>query len=67
MKEKYDLVIDFEVVSYYTATLSYMIRPKYSIGFKIIGKTKDKLYDFTAMYHESKHITDIFTLPLKLL
>lgn len=67
MKEHYDLVIDFEVVSYYTATLTFMINPKYSIGFKIIGKTKDKLYDFTAMYHESKHITEIFSLPLKLL
>ena len=67
MKEKYDLVIDFEVVSYYTATLTFMLNPKYSIWFKIIGKTKDKLYDFTAMYHESKHITEIFSLPLKLL
>jgi len=67
MKEKYDLVIDFEVVSYYTATLTFMINPAYSIGFRIIGKTKDKLYDFTAMYHESKHITEIFSLPLKLL
>jgi len=67
MKESYDLVIDFEVISYYTAALTFMINPKYSIWFKIIGKTKDKLYDFTAIYHESKHITEIFTLPLKLL
>ena len=67
MREHYDLVIDFEVVSYYTATLTFLIHPRYSIGFKIIGKTKDKLYDFTAMYHESKHITEIFSLPLKLL
>jgi ADP-heptose:LPS heptosyltransferase len=67
MREHYDLVIDFEVVSYYTATLTFLINPRYSVGFKIIGKTKDKLYDFTAMYHESKHITEIFSLPLKLL
>jgi ADP-heptose:LPS heptosyltransferase len=67
MKEHYDLVIDFEVVSYYTATLTFLINPKYSIGFKIIGKPKDKLYDFTAMYHESKHITEIFSLPLRIL
>lgn len=67
MREKYDLVIDFEVVSYYTATLTFMINPKYSIWFKIIGKTKDKLYDFNVIYHESKHITEIFSLPLRLL
>ena len=67
IKEHYDLVIDFEVISYYTATLTFLINPKYSIWFKIIGKTKDKLYDFTAIYHESKHITEIFSLPLKLL
>jgi ADP-heptose:LPS heptosyltransferase len=67
IREKYDLVIDFEVVSYYTATLSFMINPKYSIWFKIIWKTKDQLYDFNVMYHESKHITEIFSLPLRLL
>jgi len=67
IKEHYDLVIDFEVISYYTAALTFMINPNYSIGFKIIGKIKDKLYDFTAIYHESKHITEIFSLPLRLL
>lgn len=67
IRERYDLVIDFEVISYYTATLTFMINPQYSIGFKVIGKTKDQLYDFTVMYHESKHITEIFSLPLKIL
>ncbi len=67
LKEKYDLIIDFEVVSYYTAALTFLLRPQYSIWYKIIGKTKDKLYDFNCIYHESKHITEIFGLPLKLL
>lgn len=67
IREKYDLVIDFEVISYYTATLTFLLNSKYSIWFKIIWKTKDQLYDFNVMYHESKHITEIFSLPLKLM
>jgi len=66
-RERYDLVIDFEVVSNYTAALTFLLFPRYSIGYQIIGKIKDKMYDYNVMYHESKHITDIFLLPLKLL
>lgn len=66
-RQRYDIIIDFEIVSYYTAALSFLVWPKYHIGYQIIGKLKDKLYDFNAIYHESKHITEIFISPLKLL
>lgn len=66
-KEHYDLILDFEVVSYYTAALTFLLSPKYSIWYQIIWKIKDKLYDYNAIYHESKHIMEIFSLPLRIL
>lgn len=66
-RERYDIVIDFEIVSRFSAILSFLTWPKFSIGYQIIGQNKDKLYDANVIYHESKHITEIFVEPLKLL
>ncbi len=59
-RQKFDLVIDLEIVSRYTALLAYFSGAKTKVGFEILGQNKDKLYDFTAGYHESKHITKTF-------
>ena len=58
--EKFDLVIDLEIVSRYSALLSYLCGAKTKVGFEVVGQNKDRLYDFKALYHEGKHISQIF-------
>lgn len=64
-QERYDIVFDFEVASRFSAITSFISASNYSIGFHIIGQYKDKLYDTTATYHESKHIVDLFYMLLE--
>lgn len=59
-REKFDVVIDLEIVSRYTALLSYLCGAKTKVGFEIIGQNKDKLYDYKAVYHESRHMSKTF-------
>jgi len=59
-KQKFDLVIDLEIVSRYTALLSYLCGAKTKVGFEIAGQNKDKLYDYKATYHESKNMSTTF-------
>jgi ADP-heptose:LPS heptosyltransferase len=59
-REKFDLVIDLEIVSRYSALLSYLCGAKTKVGFEVVGQNKDRLYDFKALYHEGKHISQIF-------
>lgn len=66
-KQKFDLVIDLEIVSRYTALLSYLSGAKTKVGFEIMGQNKDKLYDFKAIYHEGKHISKVFLSALEVL
>ena len=66
-KNKFDLVIDLEIVSRYTALLSYLSGAKIKVGFEITGQNKDKFYDFKVLYHESKHISEMFLNTLKTL
>lgn len=66
-KEKFDLVIDLELASRYTALLSYLSGAKTKAGFEVTGENKDKLYDYTSVYRESKHIVKIFLSSLEAL
>jgi len=66
-REKFDIVIDLEIVSRYTALLSYLSGAKIKVGFEITGQNKDKFYDFKVLYHESKHISEMFLNTLKIL
>ena len=66
-RNKFDLVIDLEIVSRYTALLSYLSGAKIKVGFEITGQNKDKFYDFKVLYHESKHISEMFLNTLKTL
>ena len=66
-RNKFDLVIDLEIVSRYTAILSYLSGAKIKVGFEVTGQNKDKLYDFKVLYHESKHISEMFLNTLKIL
>lgn len=59
-RQKFDLIIDLEIVSRYTALISYLSGAKTTLGFEILGQNKDKLYDYTAAYHESRHISKTF-------
>lgn len=59
-QQQFDLVIDLEIASRYSAILSYLCGAKTKVGFEIIGQNKDRLYDYKSVYHESKHITKIF-------
>lgn len=59
-RENFDLVIDLEIVSRYTALLSYLSGAKTKVGFEIMGQNKDKLYDYKAVYHESRHMSKTF-------
>jgi len=59
-QQHFDLVIDLEIVSRYSAILAYICGAKTKVGFQIIGQNKDRLYDYNSVYHESKHITQIF-------
>ncbi len=59
-KEKYDLVIDFEPFARYSAIISFLISPKYSIGFMTDKQQKHYLYDTTTKYEENKHIVESF-------
>ena len=66
-REKFDLVIDLEIVSRYSALVSYLCGAKTKVGFEIAGLNKDRLYDFKSVYHESKHISQIFLGTLDVL
>lgn len=66
-RNKFDLVIDLEIVSRYTAILSYLSGAKTKVGFEITGQNKDKLYDFKVLYHESKHISEMFLNTIRIL
>lgn len=66
-REKFDLVIDLEIVSRYSALLSYLCGAKTKVGFEVVGQNKDRLYDFKSIYHEGKHISKIFLGTLDVL
>lgn len=66
-RKKFDLSIDLEIVSRYTAILSYLSGAKIKVGFEITGQNKDKLYDFKVLYHESKHISEMFLNTIRIL
>lgn len=66
-QQEFDLVIDLEIVSRYSALLSYLCGAKTKVGFEIIGQNKDRLYDYKSLYHEGKHISQIFLGSLDVL
>lgn len=66
-RNKFDLVIDLEIVARYTSLLSYLSGAKVKVGFEITGQNKDKLYDFKVLYHESKHISETFLNTIRIL
>ncbi len=63
-RQKFDLVIDLEIVSRYTALISYFCGAKTKVGFEIMGQNKDKLYDVKAIFHEGKHVSKMFLSTL---
>jgi len=64
-KEKYDQVIDLDQFSRYSAIISFLANPKVSLGYKTKDAKRHYLYDKTAEYRGSKHVTEEFVDILK--
>jgi len=71
-KEKYDVVIDAEYVLTATALLSFLINPKYIIGYRIPSIYKYKLFDVAIDYNDNRHVVfqylrflDVFGIKYK--
>jgi heptosyltransferase III len=59
-KRNYDLIIDFDQFARYSAILSFLAAPKYSIGFKTIGQGRDHLLDKIIPYNGNLHAAENF-------
>ena len=59
-KEKIDLFIDLEIISRFTAILSFLSGAKIKIGYKTSGLSRDMLYDIQIEYKSNSHIKNIF-------
>jgi heptosyltransferase-3 len=57
----YDLVIDFEQFSRFSELLVRLMSPRHSIGFRLAGSSRGKLYDAPVAYREARHMSEIFS------
>lgn len=54
-----DLVLDLEFFSNFTAMLTFLIGPRWSIGFAT-PKFRNRIYDELVSFDHGRHISDIF-------
>ncbi len=59
-KENYDVIIDLDQFSRYSAIISFLINKNFSIGFKTRGSYRHYLYDHIIEYMGNKHIVEEF-------
>jgi len=59
-KENYDVIIDLDQFSRYSAIISFLINKNFSIGFKTRGAYRHYLYDHIIEYMGNKHIVEEF-------
>ena len=65
--EGYDLLIDFDQFARFSALVSFLINPRFSIGFKTRGQKRQFLYDETIEYTGQRHVVEEFFDLLSLL
>jgi ADP-heptose:LPS heptosyltransferase len=65
-KEKYDLVMDLDQFSRYSAIVSSLLGAKISIGYKTKGAKRHYIYDAIMEYKADRHVTDEFVNMLGL-
>ena len=63
-REKYDILLDLDQFSRYSAIVSFLLKPKFSIGYKTKGAMRHYLYDSTVKYLGDKHVAEEFLNPL---
>lgn len=59
-KENYDLVLDLEQFSRFSAIVSFFSRAKTKIGFNTFGQGREKLYDIVVNYNNNQHTSKTF-------
>lgn len=59
-KENYDLLLDFEQFSRFSAIISFMSGAKRSIGFRITGNPRGALYDDEIECDDRTHAVSLF-------
>ncbi len=63
--ENYDVIIDLDQFSRYSALLTFLINKSKSIGFKTKDAYRHYLYDIQIPYTGTKHVTEEFVNLLK--
>lgn len=59
-KENFDLVIDLEQFSRFSALVSFFSKAKTKVGFNTKGQGREKLYDIKIDYNNNQHTSKTF-------
>ncbi|OGX15664.1 MAG: hypothetical protein A2166_02725, partial [Omnitrophica WOR_2 bacterium RBG_13_41_10] len=59
-KEKFDLVIDLEFFTNFTALVTFITGSNYTVGFQTHKRWRNKFYTHRVTFAHDKHIRDIF-------